>query len=55
MVVVLSSHAVSTGHNYHHIDRISVFYLLLQKVSVRNYVKNTLMHYVGRTYSLKMM
>jgi hypothetical protein len=51
MVVVLST---ITGINYHHIMAGSV---LLSSIAEGKYtkLKNTIMHYVGRTYRLKMM
>jgi hypothetical protein len=54
MVVVLSSHAVSTGFSYHHIMIGSV---LLSSTAEGKCTKlnNTIMHYVRRTYPLKMM
>jgi hypothetical protein len=43
MVVVLSSHAVSAGLNYHRIMTGSVL------------LKSTLIHYVGLSYPLRFM
>jgi hypothetical protein len=54
MVVVLSSYAVSTSLNYYHIVTGSV---LLSSTAEGKWkkLKNAIMHYVGRTYQLKMM
>jgi hypothetical protein len=54
MVVVLSSHSVSTGLNYRHIMTGSV---LLSSIAdgKRMKLKNAIMHYVGQTYPLMMM
>jgi hypothetical protein len=54
MVVVLSSHTVSTGINYHHIMTGSVFISSIAEIKCTN-LKNTTMHYVGLTYLRKMM
>jgi hypothetical protein len=54
VVGVLSSHAVSTGLDYHHIMTGAV---LLSSTAGDKCTKleNTIMHYVGRTYPLKMI
>jgi hypothetical protein len=54
MAVVLSSHAVSTGLNYYHIMTGSVLLSSIAKGKCTK-LKNTIMHYVGQTYPLKMM
>jgi hypothetical protein len=50
MVVVLSSHAVSTGLNHHHIMTGSVLLSFIAEGKCMK-LKNTIVHYVG----LKMM
>jgi hypothetical protein len=48
MVVVLSSHAVSTGLNYHHIITGSVLLSAIAEGKCTK-LKITITHYVGRT------
>jgi hypothetical protein len=54
MVVVLSSHVVSTGLNCHHIMAGSVLLSSIAEGKCTK-LKNTIVHYVRRTYPLKMM
>jgi hypothetical protein len=54
MVVVLSSHAVSTGLNYQHIMTGSIVLSDIAEGKCTR-LKNTIMHYVGRTYQPKMV
>jgi hypothetical protein len=48
MFVVLTSHAVSTGLNYHHIMTGSVLLSSIAEDKCTK-LKNTITHYVGRT------
>jgi hypothetical protein len=52
MAVVLSFHTISTGLNYHRIMTGSVLLPSIAEGKCTK-LKNTIMHYVGRTYPLK--